>query len=59
MPYETAYLRARALVARELAQRARDRDVATLLLEVSEEFEAEARSREKARRGSRTERRPI
>lgn len=47
MPYETAELRARALVAFTLSVAARDREVATLLLQISEEFEEEACSRER------------
>ena len=42
MPYETAYLRARAAVARTLAARAIDLEVARLLVQISEEFEEEA-----------------
>jgi hypothetical protein len=46
MPYETAYLRARAAVARTLAARARDLEIAKLLVQISEEFEEEALLRE-------------
>ena len=46
MPYETAYLRSRAVVARALAGQARDVEVARLLVQISEEFEEEALLRE-------------
>lgn len=46
MPDETAYLRARALVARTLATRSRDSEVVKLLVQISEEFEEEALLRE-------------
>ena len=42
MPYETAYLRSRAVVARALAGQARDVEVARLLVQISEEFEEDA-----------------
>jgi hypothetical protein len=42
MSGESAYLRARALVAFTLSSEARDPEVAHLLLQVSEEFEEEA-----------------
>lgn len=47
MPYETAQLRARALVAFTLSVAARDPEVASLLLQISEEFEEEACTRER------------
>ena len=46
MSRECAYLRSRALVARTLALHARDREVAALLIQVSEELEEEALLRE-------------
>ena len=46
MPYKTAELRARALVAFTLSMAARDPEVASLLLQISEEFEEEACTRE-------------
>lgn len=47
MPQETAELRARALVAFTLSMTARDPEVASLLLQVSQEFEEEACARER------------
>lgn len=52
MPFETAELRARALVAFTLSITARDPEVGSLLLQISEEFEEEACKRERGLLGA-------
>lgn len=47
MPYETAELRARALVARALSATARDTQVANLLVHVANNLDLEACERER------------